>query len=140
VGNVPAVEDTIIDVIDEPMPGVIRVTEYETVQTTSQTIRKRTATDPICSFARRIRRPPSPRDKDRDLASLKIEREHTPQTADLFTSMQSRPKGRPILLIFLASSRQMTTRRAEFSTLSRALLRRLIANLRALRSRHEAAP
>ena len=33
--GVPVIEDTIIDVIDEPMPGVIRVTEYETVQTTS---------------------------------------------------------------------------------------------------------
>ena len=29
------VEDAIIDVIDEPMPAVFRVTEYETVQTTS---------------------------------------------------------------------------------------------------------
>ena len=29
----PVVEDTIIDVIDEPAPGVVRVTEYETVQT-----------------------------------------------------------------------------------------------------------
>ena len=27
------VEDTIIDVIDEPVPGVIRVTEYELIQT-----------------------------------------------------------------------------------------------------------
>ena len=35
VGAVPVVEDTIIDVIDEPMPAVFRVTEYETVQTTS---------------------------------------------------------------------------------------------------------
>ncbi len=27
------VEDTIIDVIDEPVPGVLRVTEYEMVRT-----------------------------------------------------------------------------------------------------------
>ena len=27
------VEDTIIDVIDEPAPGVIRVTEYESIRT-----------------------------------------------------------------------------------------------------------
>ena len=27
------VEDTIIDVIDEPVPGVIRVTEYESIRT-----------------------------------------------------------------------------------------------------------
>jgi hypothetical protein len=31
----PVVEDTIIDVIDEPVPGVVRVTEYETVQITT---------------------------------------------------------------------------------------------------------
>jgi hypothetical protein len=31
--EVPVVEDTIIDVIDEPAPGVIRVTEYESVRT-----------------------------------------------------------------------------------------------------------
>ncbi len=35
VVEVPVVEDTIIDVIDEPVPGVIRVTEYETVRTTT---------------------------------------------------------------------------------------------------------
>jgi hypothetical protein len=29
----PFIEDTIIDVIDEPSPGVVRVTEYETVRT-----------------------------------------------------------------------------------------------------------
>jgi hypothetical protein len=29
------VEDTIVDVIDEPVPGVIRVTEYETITATS---------------------------------------------------------------------------------------------------------
>jgi hypothetical protein len=29
----PVVEDTIIDVIDEPIPGVVRVTEYETIRT-----------------------------------------------------------------------------------------------------------
>jgi hypothetical protein len=29
----PVVEDTIIDVIDEPVPGVVRVTEYETIRT-----------------------------------------------------------------------------------------------------------
>jgi hypothetical protein len=33
--RVPAIEDTIIDVIDEPVPGVVRVTEYETIRTTS---------------------------------------------------------------------------------------------------------
>ena len=33
--NVPVVEDTIIDVIDEPVPGVVRVTEYETIRTTT---------------------------------------------------------------------------------------------------------
>ncbi len=32
--GVPVVEDTIIDVVDEPVPGVIRVTEYETIRTT----------------------------------------------------------------------------------------------------------
>jgi len=31
--RVPVVEDTIIDVIDQPVPGVIRVREYETIQT-----------------------------------------------------------------------------------------------------------
>ena len=29
----PVIEDTIIDVIDEPVPGVVRVTEYETIRT-----------------------------------------------------------------------------------------------------------
>jgi hypothetical protein len=29
----PIVEDTIIDVMDEPVPGVVRVTEYETIRT-----------------------------------------------------------------------------------------------------------
>ncbi len=33
VVEVRAVEDTIIDVIDEPVPGVIRVTEYESIRT-----------------------------------------------------------------------------------------------------------
>jgi hypothetical protein len=33
--KVPVVEDTIIDVIDEPVPGVVRVTEYETIRTTT---------------------------------------------------------------------------------------------------------
>ncbi len=33
--KVPVVEDTIIDVIDEPVPGVVRVTEYETVRMTT---------------------------------------------------------------------------------------------------------
>jgi hypothetical protein len=33
--KVPAIEDTIIDVIDEPIPGVVRVTEYETIRTTN---------------------------------------------------------------------------------------------------------
>ena len=31
----PVLEDTIIDVIDEPVPGMVRVTEYETVRVTS---------------------------------------------------------------------------------------------------------
>ena len=31
--GVPVIEDTIIGVIDEPSPGVVRVTEYETVRT-----------------------------------------------------------------------------------------------------------
>jgi hypothetical protein len=31
--DVPVVEDTIIDVIDEPVPGLVRVTEYETIRT-----------------------------------------------------------------------------------------------------------
>jgi hypothetical protein len=30
--GVPVIEDTIIDVIDEPAPGVVRVTEYETIR------------------------------------------------------------------------------------------------------------
>ncbi len=30
----PVIEDTIIDVVDEPVPGVVRVTEYETIRTT----------------------------------------------------------------------------------------------------------
>jgi hypothetical protein len=33
----PIVEDTIVDVIDEPVPGVIRVTEYEAITTTNPT-------------------------------------------------------------------------------------------------------
>ena len=33
--KVPVLEDTIIDVIDEPVPGMVRVTEYETVRVTS---------------------------------------------------------------------------------------------------------
>jgi hypothetical protein len=33
VVEAPVVEDTIIDVIDEPVPGVIRVTEYESIRT-----------------------------------------------------------------------------------------------------------
>jgi len=33
--RLPLVEDTIIDVVDEPVPGVVRVTEYETIRTTS---------------------------------------------------------------------------------------------------------
>jgi hypothetical protein len=33
--GVPVIEDTIIDVIDQPSPGVVRVTEYETVRTTT---------------------------------------------------------------------------------------------------------
>ena len=31
----PVVEDTIIDVIDEPIPGVVRVREYETITMTT---------------------------------------------------------------------------------------------------------
>ena len=31
----PVIEDTIIDVIDEPVAGVVRVTEYETIRTTT---------------------------------------------------------------------------------------------------------
>jgi len=31
--RVPVIEGTIIDVIDEPAPGVVRVTEYETMRT-----------------------------------------------------------------------------------------------------------
>ena len=31
--GVPVIEDTIIDVIDEPVPGVVRVREYETIRT-----------------------------------------------------------------------------------------------------------
>ena len=33
--EVPVIEDTIIEVIDEPVPGVVRVTEYETIRTTT---------------------------------------------------------------------------------------------------------
>jgi hypothetical protein len=33
--KVPVVEDTIIDVIDEPVPGVVRVTECETISMTT---------------------------------------------------------------------------------------------------------
>jgi hypothetical protein len=33
--GVPVIEDTIIDVIDEPVPGLVRVTEYETIRTTT---------------------------------------------------------------------------------------------------------
>ena len=33
--RVPVIEDTIIDVVDEPVPGVVRVTEYETVRMTT---------------------------------------------------------------------------------------------------------
>jgi hypothetical protein len=31
--GVPVIEDTIVDVVDEPVPGVVRVTEYETIRT-----------------------------------------------------------------------------------------------------------
>jgi hypothetical protein len=31
----PVVEDTVIDVVDQPVPGVVRVTEYETIRTTT---------------------------------------------------------------------------------------------------------
>jgi len=33
--NVPVIEDTIVDVVDEPVPGVLRVTEYEMIRTTT---------------------------------------------------------------------------------------------------------
>ncbi len=33
--GVPVIEDAIIDVVDEPVPGVFRVTEYETIRTTT---------------------------------------------------------------------------------------------------------
>jgi hypothetical protein len=33
--GVPVIEDTIIDVVDEPVPGLVRVTEYETIRTTT---------------------------------------------------------------------------------------------------------
>ncbi len=33
--TMPVIEDTIIDVVDEPVPGVVRVTEYETIRTTT---------------------------------------------------------------------------------------------------------
>jgi len=33
--GVPVIEDTIIDVVDEPVPGVVRVMEYETIRTTT---------------------------------------------------------------------------------------------------------
>ena len=32
----PVIEDTIIDVVDEPVPGMVRVTEYETIRTTTR--------------------------------------------------------------------------------------------------------
>jgi len=35
VVGAPVIEDTIIDVIDEPIPGVVRVREYETISTTT---------------------------------------------------------------------------------------------------------
>jgi hypothetical protein len=31
--GVPVIEDTIVDVIDEPVPGLVRVREYETIRT-----------------------------------------------------------------------------------------------------------
>ena len=33
--SVAVVEDTVIDAVDEPVPGVVRVTEYETIRTTT---------------------------------------------------------------------------------------------------------
>jgi len=33
--GVPVIEDTIIDVVDEPVPGVVRVMEYETIRRTT---------------------------------------------------------------------------------------------------------
>jgi hypothetical protein len=33
--TMPVIEDTIIDVVDEPVPGVVRVTEYETIRTST---------------------------------------------------------------------------------------------------------
>jgi hypothetical protein len=43
--SVPVIEDTIIDVVDEPIPGVIRVTEYETIRTTKPKRRAGPETD-----------------------------------------------------------------------------------------------
>ena len=37
---VTTVETTIIDVIEEPAPGVVAVTEYESVQTTEDILRR----------------------------------------------------------------------------------------------------
>ena len=34
--GMPVIEDTIIDIVDEPVPGVVRVTEYETIRTTTR--------------------------------------------------------------------------------------------------------
>jgi hypothetical protein len=34
--GVPVIEDTIVDVVDEPFPGVVRVTEYETIRTVTR--------------------------------------------------------------------------------------------------------
>ena len=33
--GVQVIEDTVIGVIDEPVPGVVRITEYETIRTTT---------------------------------------------------------------------------------------------------------
>jgi hypothetical protein len=33
--EMPVIEDTVIDVIDEPVPGVVRVREYETIAITA---------------------------------------------------------------------------------------------------------
>ncbi len=43
--GVPVIEDTIIDVVDEPVPGVVRVTEYETIRTTTPNDREESKTE-----------------------------------------------------------------------------------------------
>ena len=43
--GVPVIEDTIIDVVDQPAPGVVRVTEYETIRTTTRRRDRRPETE-----------------------------------------------------------------------------------------------